>query len=69
MRKSFCFLVLSLCCDGHKDGMLYSVCGMGPSGAKFFLPIGVKPYGEFKTAHDIFEMAKSVFFLKCFSKF
>ena len=43
--------------------MLYSVCGMSPSGSKFFLPIGVKPYGETKTAQDIFEMAKSVFFL------
>jgi len=43
-------------------GMLFSICGISPSGNKFFFPIGVKPFGSHKTAEDIYEMAKSVNF-------
>ena len=47
-------------CDGHKSGMLFSICGISPKGTKFFFPVGVKPFGSNKRADDIFEMVKSV---------
>ena len=47
-------------CDGHKSGMLFSICGTSPDGTKFYFPVGVKPFGSNKTANDIFEMVKSV---------
>ena len=56
-------------CDKHEHaGLQISISGLSPQGAKFFFPIGSKPFGKDFSAEAYFEMVQSVIFQKFIPK-